>query len=843
MHAVGNQLHRCSHVHDLGAARIADGACAPHHQYAVLIDLQRRVIDGRVVDLRAIEHHRAPFEGFRVLRIRKIAVAKFLRDHAGLHDRRIKQIPAQHAKAGVRRQRALERTDHRLILDLGTLAVLAQRLAVRRQRLLVDQAVPDQLRDDGRDTAGAIEILAQVFAGRLQVHQQRQLVAVGLPVIDRELDADVARECDHVHGRIGRAAKRGIDTDRIDERFARQDVRRLAIGMDHLDDPASGLVGALLPVAVRRRDGRRARQRHAERFGQAVHRGGGAHGVAVAGGRCCGSHQLDESGAIEFPGGEALARFPYHRARADALAFRPGADHRSHRERDRRDVDCRRGHQAGGRGLVAAGGQHHAIDRIAVQDLDQPEVGEIAVQPCGRALAGFLDRMHRKLDRHAAGIANAVAHALGQHQVMAIARRQVGAGLRDADDRPARLQLRKRQAEVHIAFQVQRGHIRVVLIVEPGAGAQATGWGGRCHVDCPIANAKRSHGAVLLPYLLRQIAIAAPPWQDQAALAGRAATCLIKYLGSNSEITAGTMRGSAIVAVLVVIGLSAVASAGTPHALQKAPFGRAGEQPVEIYTLTNAHGIEVRVMTYGAAIVSLKTPDRAGQLKNIVLGFDTLDPYLAGVPYFGATVGRYANRIANGRFTLDGKSYQLPQNDGVNSLHGGRQGFDKRVWSARANQSAHGAVLRLTYVSAAGEEGYPGALTAHVTYRLADDDTLAIDYEATTTAATPVNLANHAYFNLTGDPTHTILDHQLTLNADRYTPVDATLIPTGELRAVAGTAFDFRAPYAIGKRIGDADEQLQRGHGYAHHWVLNKPQPGAVLEHRAAAGRLAVQEV
>jgi len=288
------------------------------------------------------------------------------------------------------------------------------------------------------------------------------------------------------------------------------------------------------------------------------------------------------------------------------------------------------------------------------------------------------------------------------------------------------------------------------------------------------------------------------------------------------------MRGSAIVAVLVVIGLSAVASAGTPHAIQKAPFGRAGEQPVEIYTLTNAHGIEVRVMTYGAAIVSLKTPDRAGQLKNIVLGFDTLDPYLAGVPYFGATVGRYANRIANGRFTLDGKSYQLPQNDGVNSLHGGRQGFDKRVWSARANQSAHGAVLRLTYVSAAGEEGYPGALTAHVTYQLADDDTLAIDYEATTTAATPVNLANHAYFNLTGDPTHTILDHQLSLNADRYTPVDATLIPTGELRAVAGSAFDFRAPYAIGKRIGDADEQLQRGHGYDHNWVLNKPQPGAM---------------
>ncbi|HEY2417682.1 MAG TPA: aldose epimerase family protein [Steroidobacteraceae bacterium] len=281
-----------------------------------------------------------------------------------------------------------------------------------------------------------------------------------------------------------------------------------------------------------------------------------------------------------------------------------------------------------------------------------------------------------------------------------------------------------------------------------------------------------------------------------------------------------------LAAVAGLAGLGALPRA--PVTIQKAPFGRAREQAVDIYTLTNAHGIELRVMTYGAAIVSLKTPDRAGQLKNIVLGFDTLDPYLAGVPYFGATVGRYANRIANGRFVLDGKTYQLPQNDGANSLHGGIQGFDKRVWTARANPGAHGAELRLTYVSAAGEEGYPGALTAHVTYRLADDDTLAIEYEATTTAATPVNLANHAYFNLSGDPTHTILDHQLTINADRFTPVDATLIPTGELRAVAGTAFDFRAPYAIGKRIEDADEQLQRGHGYDHNWVLNKPQPGAL---------------
>jgi aldose 1-epimerase len=262
------------------------------------------------------------------------------------------------------------------------------------------------------------------------------------------------------------------------------------------------------------------------------------------------------------------------------------------------------------------------------------------------------------------------------------------------------------------------------------------------------------------------------------------------------------------------------------RAIDKAPLGRAGDQSVEIHTLTNVHGIEARIVTYGAAIVSLKTPDRAGKFANIVLGFDTLAPYLAGVSYFlGATVGRFANRIANGRFTLDATTYQLAQNNGVNSLHGGEQGFHRRIWSAKASQTAHGPALRLTYVSAAGEEGYPGELSAHATYRLGDDDTLAIDYEATTTAATPVNLANHAYFNLTGDPTRTILAHVLTINAERYTPVDATQIPTGELRAVAGTAFDFRSPQAIGSRINDSDQQLQRGHGYDHNWVLNPSQP------------------
>ncbi len=264
------------------------------------------------------------------------------------------------------------------------------------------------------------------------------------------------------------------------------------------------------------------------------------------------------------------------------------------------------------------------------------------------------------------------------------------------------------------------------------------------------------------------------------------------------------------------------------HPIGHAEFGRAGETRVQIYTLTNVHGIEARIMTYGAALVSLKTPDRAGNLQNIILGFDSLDPYVAGVPYFGATVGRYANRIAGGRFVLDGKSYQLPQNNGPNSLHGGTRGFDKRVWKAQPVETPTGPSLRLTYVSAAGEEGYPGELTAHVTYRLDDDDTLTIDYEATTTAPTPVNLANHAYFNLTGNPERTILNHVLQINADRFTPVDATLIPTGEMRAVAETPFDFRMPHSIGSRINAKDEQLRLGGGYDHNWVLNSGGTGSL---------------
>jgi aldose 1-epimerase len=281
-------------------------------------------------------------------------------------------------------------------------------------------------------------------------------------------------------------------------------------------------------------------------------------------------------------------------------------------------------------------------------------------------------------------------------------------------------------------------------------------------------------------------------------------------------------RNACFATLFAAASLAAIGRASAHRPIESAEFGRVGDSSVQIYTLTNVHGIEARIMTYGATLVSLKTPDRAGNLNNIILGFDSLDSYVAGVPYFGATVGRYANRIADGRFELDGKSYQLPRNNGPNSLHGGNRGFDKRVWKAETIGSATGPSLRLTYVSTSGEEGYPGELTAHVTYRLDDADSLAIEYEATTSAPTPINLANHAYFNLTGDPGRTILDQVLVINADRYTPVNSTLIPTGEMLDVGGTPFDFREPHSIGSRINDKDDQLRLGGGYDHNWVIRK---------------------
>lgn len=257
------------------------------------------------------------------------------------------------------------------------------------------------------------------------------------------------------------------------------------------------------------------------------------------------------------------------------------------------------------------------------------------------------------------------------------------------------------------------------------------------------------------------------------------------------------------------------------------PFGTAPDgQAVELLTLRNGD-VELRAMTYGAIIVSLKVPDRAGQMGNVVLGYDSLAGYVKSSPYFGAVVGRYGNRIAKGKFTLDGVDYTLAVNNGPNALHGGLTGFDKVVWSADTIRTAEGVGIRFRHVSKDGEEGYPGTLTTAVTYTLTDANEVHIAYEATTDRATPLNLTQHSYFNLAG--TGDILAHVLTLHADRYTPVDSTLIPTGELAPVAGTPFDFTAPHAIGERISADHPQLKFGGGYDHNFVLTRADTGLAL--------------
>jgi aldose 1-epimerase len=233
-------------------------------------------------------------------------------------------------------------------------------------------------------------------------------------------------------------------------------------------------------------------------------------------------------------------------------------------------------------------------------------------------------------------------------------------------------------------------------------------------------------------------------------------------------------------------------------------------------------------MTYGATLTALRTPDRHGRFENIVLGFDALEPYLAGTPYFGATIGRYANRIAGARFELDGRQYKLAANDGRNHLHGGARGFDKVVWNARPFTDPEAAGVIFSHLSADGDEGYPGELTVETTYQLTDDDRLVIDYRATTTKPTHVNLTHHSYFDLGGDALREITGHELMIDADRFTPVNAELIPTGELLDVAGTPFDFRTPHAIGARVEENDAQLRLAGGYDHNFVLNKPAPDAL---------------
>jgi aldose 1-epimerase len=292
---------------------------------------------------------------------------------------------------------------------------------------------------------------------------------------------------------------------------------------------------------------------------------------------------------------------------------------------------------------------------------------------------------------------------------------------------------------------------------------------------------------------------------------------------------------AAATATLVSVAVGNAAPPGAPT-ITKQPFGSVGGKDVDIYTLTNSHQMEVKILTYGGIIQSVKVPDKSHQFANVTLGFSTLDDYVnlnspfpAGGPYFGPIIGRYANRIAGGQFTLNGTTYQLALNNGPNTLHGGIDGFDNKVWTATVVPATGSSVgLKLHYTSPDGEEGYPATLSVDVTFTLTNDNEIRFDYHATNesnTLATIVNLTNHSYWNLAGEGSGTILDHNLQLNADHYTPVDSTLIPTGAIDPVAGTPLDFTKSTPIGARIHDNFPQLLLGHGYDHNFVLDRPSP------------------
>jgi aldose 1-epimerase len=283
------------------------------------------------------------------------------------------------------------------------------------------------------------------------------------------------------------------------------------------------------------------------------------------------------------------------------------------------------------------------------------------------------------------------------------------------------------------------------------------------------------------------------------------------------------VRMRVVTSVMLVVSIATIFVSGlqaeAKSKMQKQSFGKTEDgQPVDLYILTNKTGMEAAITNYGGTVVSLKVADRNGKFDDVVLGYDNLDGYATGKAYIGATVGRYANRIAHATFTLDGTTYTLAKNDGDNHLHGG---FNKRVWTAKDVSSSAGQALELTYLSKDGEEGFPGNLPVKVVYTLTDENELRIDYSASTDKDTVLNLTNHAYFNLAGQGNGDILQQQVMIKADRFTPIDATSIPTGELRRVKGTPFDFTKMTAIGARIDQDDQQLKLGRGYDHNFVLN----------------------
>ncbi len=297
------------------------------------------------------------------------------------------------------------------------------------------------------------------------------------------------------------------------------------------------------------------------------------------------------------------------------------------------------------------------------------------------------------------------------------------------------------------------------------------------------------------------------------------------------QLTALALAGLGTVCLTGCASMSKSKSgSNSKGSITEAPFGKMPDgTPIEIYTLCNTNGMEARIMTYGGIVQSLKVPDRNGKPGDVVLGFDNLDGYLSPAyvkanPFFGALIGRYANRIANGKFSLDGHEYNVVTNDGSNCLHGGAKGFDKRVWKVvKADVGPHGPRLELFYMSKDGEEGFPGDLKVWATYTIMEDNAMRVHFKATTDKDTVCNLTHHSYWNLHGSGN--ILGDIVRINANKFTPVNSNLIPTGELEPVAGTPFDFRKPTRIGARINEDNQQLKYAHGYDDNWVLNH-RPG-----------------
>lgn len=296
------------------------------------------------------------------------------------------------------------------------------------------------------------------------------------------------------------------------------------------------------------------------------------------------------------------------------------------------------------------------------------------------------------------------------------------------------------------------------------------------------------------------------------------------------------------IAIFSLLGLTACQPANQPDSyateseteanmmsVTKAPYGQTPDGPADLYTLTNANGVQATITNYGGIIVSLLVPDKNGDMGDVVLGFDSLGRYVENNPFFGCIVGRYGNRIAKGKFSIDGQEYQLAKNNIGNHLHGGLKGFDQQLWQAKAVERDTAVGVEMTYLSKDMEEGYPGNLNVKVTYLLTNDDAIHINYEATTDKKTHCNLTNHSYFNLAGAGSGDILGHELMVNADQFTPVDSTLIPLGDHASVEGTPFDFRNPTSIGARIEADDEQLKIGGGYDHNFVLNRDGEGMAL--------------